>query len=569
MKLSRKAWILALLTAITLSSCGGGAKAKLIKILYENRVSNVEEGDPYPQTGTLLSWGCDGYTRLNEISDGQGGSTTERIDRSADCGWNPPEAGTVLSESCDGYTLVKEIADGEYGSTTERTDRSAQCGWNPPAAGTVASTRCEEPTTQVTVFNDGEYGFYEETDEFSEECGYIPVVVTLVKPEGDRFKPVIIDVDAPQGYEYETTDRTMGFVSQTADGLQISGDGNVGTGYILINDEEYSYDIIPEPRCERTGTYNDCQGYTYSGKTAGYIYYGDDDDQIVEWEIAYWVHDSRFENIGDYYLFEVGDPEWNEAQETIDRYNVIYARSGVHVRYVLAEGNVGKAKFGYPGGYNNLPSIVREIGTADIYIGLGTTCPDTCGCAYVNTYFQENSDSAIGGFSVCGEYTDLHEIGHAVGLAHGPDNYTNAASGYIWFDFGHGHSTPFCSIFADLMSYQGAISHMNSQQTCRDQLKDTNNYIDPELADNPAGSREYADSAYHLNRIRYDVSLIHCGDDKCPESAQAAPSDEEGELGELVIDEIEKFQDGPERMVNEMNRLRRQFNVELGPNKLK
>ena len=29
-------------------------------------------------------------------------------------------------------------------------------------------------------------------------------------------------------------------------------------------------------------------------------------------------------------------------------------------------------------------------------------------------------------------------------------------------------------------------------------------------ADDPAGDRTYADSAYHLNRVRYDVALINC-----------------------------------------------------------
>ena len=31
--------------------------------------------------------------------------------------------------------------------------------------------------------------------------------------------------------------------------------------------------------------------------------------------------------------------------------------------------------------------------------------------------------------SDCGEITDLHEIGHSVGLAHGPDNSSNQAFG--------------------------------------------------------------------------------------------------------------------------------------------
>lgn len=516
--------ILVTLFSLTLFACdGAGRRANLIKTIYDNVTTSTTTGDPDPEAGTILSWECDGYTRLNQVADGVGGYTEETVEKSPDCGWNPPEAGTVSETRCDEYTLV-------------------------------------------TIFNDGEYGFYEESEEKSEECGYVPVTVTLSKAEGDRFKPAIFDVDlgTNESFEYESTDRTIGIVSVEEDQIIIHGDGGTGTGYIVVAGEEYSYDIVPEPRCEALNYTTDCLGYAYSGRSSGYIYYGEDDDQIVEWQIAYWLYDNRFENIGDNYTFEVGDPDWIKAQETIDKYNTIYEASGIHVRFVLAEGNVGKAKFGAPGEYNNLPGIVRDIGTADVYIGLGTTCPSTCGCAYVSTYFIENSNRATGGLSVCGEYTDLHELGHSIGLAHGPDNSTNQAFGYIFRDFGHGHSTPFCVWSADIMSYNNAIRHNNSQQTCYDQFKNTNNYL--ENPDAPAGSRDYADSAYHINRIRYDVSLIHCEDGKCAGSPQnSGPPTEVVPEPVLIADEIEKFDDGPERLINEMNRLRRSFDVDLSP----
>lgn len=556
--------ILVTLFSLTLVACGGGGKAKLIKTIYDNITTTATVDDPDPAAGTILSWECDGYTRLNQIADGVGGFTTEEIERSADCGWNPPAEGTVVDTSCEEYTLIEQIADGEYGTTERRTDRSPECGWNPPTAGTVSETRCEDPYTLVTVFHDGEYGFYEEEEEKSEECGYVPPTVTLSKAEGDRFKPAVFDIDlgVNDSYEYESTDRTIGTVSAEDNQIIIHGDGATGTGYISIEGEEYSYEIVPEPRCESVN-YTDCQGYNYSGRSAGYIYYGDDDDQIVEWEIAYWMYDNRFENVGDYFTYEKGSLEWMKVQNIIDEYNETYAASGIHVRFVLAEGNVGKAKFGTPSGYNNLPEIVRDIGNADIYIGTGNTCPSTCGCAYVSRYFLENSGGAIGGFSVCGVMTDLHELGHSIGLAHGPDNSSNEASGYIWNDFGHGHSTPFCAWTADIMSYESAIRHNNSMVTCEDQLGMTQNYL--ENPDAPAGSREYADSAYHINRIRYDVSLIHCEGDKCAGKPESAPAPVEGELGELVLDDVEKFQEGPEKMIREMNRLRREFQVDLSP----
>ena len=55
---------------------------------------------------------------------------------------------------------------------------------------------------------------------------------------------------------------------------------------------------------------------------------------------------------------------------------------------------------------------------------------------------------------------------------------------------------PFCpNQKTDLMSYAyRAAVHNNSQIDCSDGW--------------PAGDRSYADSAYHLNRVRYDVSMI-------------------------------------------------------------
>jgi hypothetical protein len=68
------------------------------------------------------------------------------------------------------------------------------------------------------------------------------------------------------------------------------------------------------------------------------------------------------------------------------------------------------------------------------------------------------------------------------------------------------------------MSYAGrAFKFNNSQLLCDDGW--------------PSGDREYADSAYHLNRVRYDVSLV--GMDP---NAPPAFMEEEPEIGPLVID---------------------------------
>ena len=54
--------------------------------------------------------------------------------------------------------------------------------------------------------------------------------------------------------------------------------------------------------------------------------------------------------------------------------------------------------------------------------------------------------------SRCAIYTDLHEIGHSVGLAHGPENQSWQASGYLFPEFGHGWND-ICRLKDDLMSY--------------------------------------------------------------------------------------------------------------------
>lgn len=505
-----------LIVMLTMTGCfeRGKAKAQLIKTLYNNRVSTTTIDDPDPAAGTLLSWGCDGYTRLNEIANGQGGSTTERIEKSSDCDWNPPEAGTV------------------------------------------SETRCDEPYTLVTVFNDGEYGFYEEEQEKSEDCGYSPPVATMVKGSGDRFDPVMFTIeysDTADDLEYEAT---SGRVVETESGLEIYSEGRLGTHTIVIAGEEFRYDLIEEPRCQdQGGDYGfsadgDCQGYVYNGPNRGFIYYGEEDTRVVEWELAYLLFEGRGTQCGEIVeLFEKGSDKWNRAQQEVDKYNEWYEKSGVHVRYVLKEGAVGRASWcSNPGGAG---AIVRSFNTADIYIAKGSTCPDTCGCAYASRGFGFNNGFAVGGVSVCGTRTDLHEIGHGVGLAHGPDNSSNAGTGYIWPEFGHGHSGGIlCG--SDIMSYANGATHLNSLITCNEMYGEQRNDT------NPTGDRTISDTAYHLNRVRYDVSLIHCKEDTCSDEAS---KDETPVYQEeiLIEDKIDDIPNGRQLRQQELDKIERVF----------
>ena len=498
------------------------------------------------------------------------------------CGLEPPthpEQGTVLKWSCDGTTLFEKIADGNGGVITSVTGNSKQCGYTPPVpeAGTLLREGCSEDYPGVKWFQyaDGEGGTYSEKDNQSVECGWEPptLVLELEKAEGDRFKPAVINViytdflgrEEPWGMEHAST--TLGHIERDGNNILVYGTGQTGEGILTLGREEIQFTIVEEPRCGKDGTgyAPDCQGYAYSGPTQGYIYYGEDDDQIVEWELAYFIYDSEEDNYHQSHiteLFEKGSSEWNKVQKTVNTYNEAYERSGIHIRYVLKEGNVGRMHYH---GSSGLKSIVRNETNADVGIGIGSVCPNTCGCAYVNTYFREDSNIAPVGLSRCGAYTDLHEIGHSVGLAHGPENRAYANSGYIWSEFGHGWESLCGRSFPDIMSYDsGERGHHNSRLTCGEMYGDiVHGDVDKwSPKDDPAGYRDYADAAYHLNRIRYDVSLINCEDNKCADSAKAYfPAEQDyfiegvGKPLELIEDYIYDFDDGLKELERERQRL--------------
>lgn len=442
------------------------------------------------------------------------------------------------------YTRVSNGSGGTFRRTVEVG--AAECSDTPPRGTVVGPEYCGTGfgprnlyTTLYTRVADGSGGTWRRTvEENSAKCP--PVLTTQVTEVGDRFVPVVFEVTAPEGYDYEAT---LGNVTVTDTGLEITGDGRFGTGYITIAGSEYSYEIVEEPRCGSMGSFGvrpDCLGYDYRGPSEGFIYYGEDDDKVVQWEMGYIIYDSRAEQDGFVELFEPGSRDWGFVQKQVDRYNEIYRRSGVHVEYVLKEGAVGRGRYSSIDGAARLFS---GLNTVDVYIAKGLTCPNTCGCAYATTGFGYNSGQARGGISVCGTDVDLHEIGHSLGLAHGPDNGANAARGYIWPEFGHGHSGgTLCG--ADLMSYAPSDIHSNSNRTCEEVFSAPwySGRFEGDLR--PSGDRTIADTAYHLNRIRYDVSLIHCDDYECAMAPQtfSLPLDDPDEI--LIEDHIDHIPNG-------------------------
>ena len=491
-----------------------------------------------------------------------------------------PDQGTVLNSSCDGTTLVEEIADGQGGSTTNETTYSEQCGYTaPPPYGTLLREGCSKDYPGVKWFQyaDGEGGTYSEKDNRSVECGWEPptLVLELEKAEGDRFKPAVINViytdflgrEEPWGMVHAST--TLGHIERRGNDILVYGAGETGEGILTLGREEIQFTLVEEPRCglAHEGYSPDCQGYAYSGPSAGYIYYGEDDDQIVEWELAYFIYDREDSSDPNYHqshiteLFEKGSSEWNKVQKTVNTYNEAYERSGIFIRYVLKEGNVGRMHYHGNGG---LKSIIQNETSADVGIGVGSVCPDTCGCAYVNTYFPENTNRTPVSRSRCGAYTDLHEIGHSVGLAHGPENRAYANSGYIWSQFGHGWESLCGRSFPDIMSYDsGERGHHNSRLTCGEMYGDLiYGGVDKwSPKDDPGGYRDYADAAYHLNRIRYDISLINCEDDKCNDAPRGKLAEQDyyiegvGEPLELIEDYTYDFKDGEQQQQRELQRL--------------
>jgi hypothetical protein len=337
------------------------------------------------------------------------------------------------------------------------------------------------------------------------------LTVAIDDTYGDRFKPAVIDVtytleDEAIEWTYATDLRAV----RTDTGLLVYGNGDTYEGTVVINDKPFLVQLSSEPRCGRAELNTDCLGYQYLGDFQGQVYYGEDDDQIVEWELVVLRYIGTCEipsSVRGLCDDEVYDIE--QAEDRVQKYNQAMENSGVFVRFVLKEYRYIETSSLLTAG------SLADYLNADISIGLGTTCPDTCGCAYAYKTYKRPGF----GWSVCGWSTDLHEMGHSIGLAHGPENSASPATGYLFPEFGHGWMYNQCNSAGDLMSYSSYSNEFfNSKIECDN--------VDAYVTD-----RSYADSAYHLNRIRYDVSLVN-DDAGAVESLRVTPLTR----GQLILD---------------------------------
>lgn len=343
-------------------------------------------------------------------------------------------------------------------------------------------------------------------------CDEAPTLEVTISGTGARFRQVTVEVnyhqqDEPLDWTYAVS---MGIATRTDNGLSIVGDGRVGDGILTIQGEEYLFTIEDDPICEPIklsgSSYSDCDGYLISSVTArahnkenaetylDWIWYGNEDTTVVTWEIAFWQYNADREE--DTIITDEDARSYKKAVDMIATMNDVLLRSGVYAQFELkyvVESN-------FPNDLQRIKENNRRV-TPDVDIAAfyGISYSGTCGVAYPARAFERQSTKVH--LSKCTASTLLHEIGHTLGLAHGPNNSSNKATGYIYSEFGHGNMNQ-CGDYSTTMSYGQRRNFLsNADLLCSE--------AGAGIYDDPAGDRNITDEAHALNKIRYMVALIN------------------------------------------------------------
>jgi hypothetical protein len=182
--------------------------------------------------------------------------------------------------------------------------------------------------------------------------------------------------------------------------------------------------------------------------------------------------------------------------------NELLQRSGVHVNLDLVD-----IRYVYFTGFFDL-KFVKEDYRPDAFLQMGGPLSNTsngiaCGWGGFDGSFRK----PLHPWGICGWKDLLHELGHTVGLAHGPNNDYNQGTGYVFPDFGHG--------FSGVCPGHGSVMAYNTNRTLFSNSLLTCEQITPNGTggDRPAGYRIKGqpgfDEAYSINRVRYNVAGIN------------------------------------------------------------
>ena len=465
-----------MMLAVLLTACGGGGG---------DNTPTTPPAPPtpptptYPAEGTVVDEECSADeqgVKITTYNDGSGGTYTEREEQSADCGFDIDDYNTIIADYCEGTTRITIRGDG-FGGTREYGgyDNAPEC----------KSARVTYGNLRTTYFRPAEFQLVASiTPDISASIGRVEVIRT-----------------DPDRHRYD---------------INIYSDGRLGEGSLTVNGRDYPYLVEEDPICENTitgGTYKvDCLGNETGGRSAGMIYYGEDDTTIVQIEVGFVRSTSRYPDAEPGTRVPDGHEVRKEVEDFIVWANEFNAKSKVYIEFVISDivwEDPWQSIYDFGGGSVELMEI------SDIVYGWGGS-GGVHGQAFQTTSIWPDMQTVrVVGVQLYG--TAIHEIGHGMGLGHGiwgdtdwtlETHDSSPITGSIFPRFGHGWSANVvgegvCGIQGSVMSYSSKLIWSNSLVSCEELEKGPGNWGDA------AGNRQQSDEAYALNRARYSMSLVH------------------------------------------------------------